>query len=235
MQAAHFLATGRRLLPTGPWDEDLLWLFGPAALEADRDEHPQPVSTGFEVGGYYTLRRDDSWAMIRCHTYRDRPSHVDPLHLDLWWRGLNILRDCGTYQYYIPGRGDIERYFKSIAGHNTVEIDGRDPIELVSRFLWLPWPKARVRHYEPRNVAAKWFEGEARGLRTVRDWACGTVGLWWGWPAMSGSLSTTCLRVSGIAQLCGGTSWTRRVGRATGRAFHCAVDIRREARFGVRG
>jgi hypothetical protein len=31
----------------------------------------------FDAGGYYTIRTPQAWAMIRCHTYRDRPGHVD--------------------------------------------------------------------------------------------------------------------------------------------------------------
>ena len=31
VQAAHYLTTGRRRFDRGPWDEDLLWLFGEGA------------------------------------------------------------------------------------------------------------------------------------------------------------------------------------------------------------
>ena len=32
VQATHVLTTGRRRLEEGPWDEDLLWMFGPASI-----------------------------------------------------------------------------------------------------------------------------------------------------------------------------------------------------------
>jgi asparagine synthase (glutamine-hydrolysing) len=160
IQATHYLAHRRRLLPAGPWDEDLLWLFGSEALASEEPPARRPVSKAFDVGGYYTLRRRDSWGMIRCHTYRERPSHCDQLHFDLWWRGQNILRDCGTYHYYVPGRRDIEYYFKSAAGHNNITIDGRDPRELVSRFLWFPWSRSRKRCYKATPEGPIWFEGE---------------------------------------------------------------------------
>ncbi len=57
----------------------------------------------------------------------------------------------------------MERYFKCMAGHNTVQIDKREPIELVSRFLFLPWPKARMRHYEPRGAKVGCIECEHYG------------------------------------------------------------------------
>ncbi|MFO0840249.1 MAG: alginate lyase family protein [Phycisphaerae bacterium] len=175
IQAAHFLATRRKLLPPGAWDEELLWLCGADALEAPHEtarrparstaalggatrsdsggaacpDYVAPVSSAFDAGGYYTLRGGESWAMIRCHAYRDRPAHVDPLHVDLWWRGLNVLRDCGTFRYYTPENPRVEMYFKSIAAHNTVEIDNAEPLELASRFLWFPWPAATRRAFEP--------------------------------------------------------------------------------------
>ncbi len=160
IQAGHYLIYRRRRLPPGPWDEDLLWLFGPEALEAPAEQERQPVSRAFESGGYYTLRGPQSWAMIRCHSYRDRPAHLDPLHLDLWWRGQNVLCDCGTYRYYTPEQPALEYYFKSIAAHNTVEIDGRDPVELVSRYLWLPWPRASKRWFETGGNPLMYFEGQ---------------------------------------------------------------------------
>lgn len=165
VQAVHYLCERRRLLPPGPWDEDLAWLFGGEALNSDAGtvapELAATASTAFETGGYYTLRRPDSWAMIRCHSYRDRVTQCDMLHLDLWWRGLNVLQDCGTHKYYVPDRPDVERYFKSIAAHNTVEMDGQDPLALVSRFLWLPWSKARRRCFEVEGDTERVFEGES--------------------------------------------------------------------------
>jgi asparagine synthase (glutamine-hydrolysing) len=97
--------------------------------------------------------------MVRCHTYRDRPGQCDPLHVDLWWRGVNVLRDCGTFQYYVAGRPDVEEYFSSAAAHNTVEIDGAEPFERMSKFLWFPWPRAKVRRFETGGEAPR-FEGE---------------------------------------------------------------------------
>ncbi|HDZ21304.1 hypothetical protein LCGC14_0181370 [marine sediment metagenome] len=161
IQAGHYLATGKRLLPPGPWDEDLLWLFGQDAVDAPSEPSTQPASARFDIGGYYTLRQDHSWLMTRCHTYRDRMGHCDQLHVDLWWRGVNLLRDCGTYQYYIPGREDLERHFGSMAAHNVVQLDGVDSGQKVSRFLIFPWGKAHVRHAElnrPEDVP--YFEGE---------------------------------------------------------------------------
>ncbi|GJQ26857.1 MAG: hypothetical protein HBSAPP02_18890 [Phycisphaerae bacterium] len=144
--AAMFIATGKRVLPAGPWDEAILWLCGAGAVE-NTPAVRHPAARRFDVGGYYTLRTGRTWAMIRCHRYLDRPGHVDMLHLDLWHDGVNVLRDCGTYRYYAPREPGMEKYFKDIAAHNTVQVGEGGPLELVSRFIWLPWPGARcTRH-----------------------------------------------------------------------------------------
>ncbi len=153
-QAARYQATGRRVLPDGPWNEMLIWLYGAEALRGE-PTHERPASQRFDAGGYYTLRGQDSWCMIRCHTYRDRPDHVDVLHLDLWHKGVNILGDSGSYKYYCPEAPALGKYFKDIAGHNTIEMGGQGPLELVSRFLWLPWPTGRCTTYGEDH-----FEGE---------------------------------------------------------------------------
>jgi asparagine synthase (glutamine-hydrolysing) len=175
VQTARYQATGRLVLAPGPWDEMALWLFGADALATGETPVPQDVAADLAIGrvdgegnptsatrggrytagGYYTLRTGDTWCMIRCHTYRDRPGHVDMLHVDLWWRGVNVLGDSGSYRYYDPGNPELERYFKDIRAHNTIEIDGAGPLELASRFLWLPWPQARCLEHR-----ADFWQGE---------------------------------------------------------------------------
>jgi hypothetical protein len=150
VQSVHYLVHRARRLPAGPWDEDALWLFGAEAATAEGPGSPAPRrGSRFDAGGYYTLRQAGSWAMIRCHRYRDRVGHSDPLHLELWWRGRNLLRDCGTYRYYIPGRPDMEDYFTGIRSHNTVEVDGSDPMPRYSRFQRFPLTRATVGRFEP--------------------------------------------------------------------------------------
>lgn len=154
VQAALYFSTGRRCLPRGPWDEALLWLYGPEALQGDPTGNV-PTSQCLDAGGYYTLRGQDSWCMMRCHSYRDRPAHVDPLHLDLWYRGVNILSDSGSYKYYCPESPEMGKYFKDISSHNTIEIDEHGPLDAVSRFLWLPWPTGRLLEFTDCSCTAE--------------------------------------------------------------------------------
>lgn len=172
IQLASYIA-GWRLLPSGPWDEPLIWLAGADMVEQTDGAGRRPASTRFDAGGYYTLRdaRTDDWAMVRCHSYRDRVGHVDMLHLDLWHRGQNVLRDGGSYGYYLPNDPEAERHFLSVEAHNTVQIDGAEPLRRVSRFLWAPWPRARVIEFSPDGAAATVFEGEHYGYDR-QPWRC---------------------------------------------------------------
>ena len=182
IQAAYFLAERKRLLPPGVWDEDLLWLFGATELDAaGKGDQAQGASSGgaglqqsvtLAIGGYHTLRRRQSWAMLRCHTYKSRPGQYDAMHLDLWWKGLNILQDTGTFQYYIPGREDVSEYFRSSPAHNTVQLDGADPCEWASRFLHVPWSRAKVRRFDaagdgPWCIEAERYDYDRRPWRVL--------------------------------------------------------------------
>ena len=141
LQAMYFLLHHKRLYERGPWDEDLLWLFGPAALESPMEKNIEPRNQ-FSRGGYYILRNRDNRAMIRCHTYRHRPTHADMLHMDLWWRGINVLCDSGSYMYHC--KKPWQHYFLSTAAHNTVEVDHKDQMTKGPRFMWYDWTKSSI-------------------------------------------------------------------------------------------
>jgi hypothetical protein len=143
LQSCWYLLKREKLYENGPWDEDLLWLFGSNAVTKPTVKK-QRKSTAFSSGGYYTLRSEKSWAMCRCHSYRTRVGHVDPLHVDLWTDGVNLLRDSGSYGYFIPKEPQLEYYFKSVWAHNVVIVDEVEPVQLISRFMWWPLPKSRI-------------------------------------------------------------------------------------------
>ncbi|MCH7702783.1 MAG: alginate lyase family protein, partial [Planctomycetes bacterium] len=166
--AMHYALHAQRLYDPGPWDEDLQWLFGesssrPAAQDAGSTDR-SPTSMQARDGGYYTLRGRESWAMVRCHTYRDRPVQADMLHMDLWWRGLNILRDSGTYRY------NCEQpwldYFQGTSAHNTVVVDGQDQMRRSGHFMWLHWTRSTVRYHQPlADGEIEYWEGQHESYR----------------------------------------------------------------------
>jgi hypothetical protein len=166
LQAAWFAVNGQRCLEPGPWDEKMLWLFGPDGLSAPLAQPTRETTFAAPKGGYYILRGDDSWAMTRCHTYRDRPSQADMLHLDLWHDGVNILRDAGSYMY--NGPEPWRSHFPSTAAHNTPEIDNQSQMTKGPRFLWFNWTRAKLLqlHTSPDRLIT-WLQAEHYGYRRI--------------------------------------------------------------------
>ena len=166
IQATHYSSTGARCYARGPWDEDLLWLFGPDALDAPV-EAARRDDLHAEVGGYYTLRASDGFAFIRCASFRDRPGQADMLHVDLWWKGQNLALDPGTYSYNAAPPWD--NALSRTAYHNTVTVDGLDQMEPVSKFVWLPWLRSRKRYYRKSTDGhLAYWEGEHDGYLRLK-------------------------------------------------------------------
>ncbi len=149
LQLASVLFCGHPALAPGPWDEPLHWLgLIPSSEQSEATPSPTPpfdarrmASRSVEIfadGGYALLRPTSrSWALLRLPTYRFRPAHADPLHLDLWHQGINLLRDGGSYAYNADAT-DLA-YFPGIAAHNSVQFDGAEPMPRLGRFLWGDW------------------------------------------------------------------------------------------------
>jgi Heparinase II/III-like protein/Heparinase II/III N-terminus len=166
IQATQYLTTGTRCYPVGPWDEDLLWLFGPEAGEAPLAT-PERESLNAAVGGYYTLRSTRGFAFIRCSNSDDRAAHADQLSVDLWWHGQNVACDAGTYSYNAGPPWD-----NGLAGtltHNTITVDGEDQMRRGGRFLWLDRVEGMVRfRAQSRLKRLEYWEGRHDGYRHLK-------------------------------------------------------------------
>lgn len=146
VQATYYWLRRERVYDAGPWDEDLVWLFGDEALSAPRTTINRQ-SQAFAIGGYYTLRGEATWGMLRCHSYRHHPHQADMLHLDVWWRGVNVLRDSGSYSYNAPAPWTY--YFVSTRAHNTVEVGGQSQMVKARRFTWVYLTRSQLQHFLP--------------------------------------------------------------------------------------
>jgi hypothetical protein len=122
--ARAFLRTG---LTPGPWDEMSSWFGLPASGRTA------------ESDAYLTdnLHGQSSWGYLRASRFKSRLTHMDQLHFDLWWRGLNLAQDAGTYLYNAGPPWDNP--LVSARVHNTVTVDGRDQMRRGGRFLVLDW------------------------------------------------------------------------------------------------
>jgi asparagine synthase (glutamine-hydrolysing) len=159
---ASWVAERRRVLPAGPWDELAWWLCGDEAAAAAIDPVPGH-DVAAETGGYYTLRGLETWGFMRCCAYRDRPAQADLLHVDLWWRGTNVVADPGTFAYT-----GVRPWDNGLAGtdaHNAVTVDGIDQMRRGPRFVWFGWPTGRVLHHGRIGDGVKLIEAEHDGYR----------------------------------------------------------------------
>lgn len=161
--AMHYLFHHRRLYEDGPWSEDLLWLFGSEALDASVSRLSRS-SKDLTCGGYFTMRGEQTWAMTRCYSYDVRPGQADLLHFDLWWKGVNVLRDSGSFSYYDP-EGQWCRYFLSTQAHNTVVVGHTDQMIKGPRFRWFSLAKSRFLGHEQGDFEI--WQGEHYGYRRL--------------------------------------------------------------------
>ncbi len=136
LQLASLLFIGSAALPSGPWDEAAAWL-GVFAEVGVRPWLGNLSSAVFPDGGYVVIRnRKGARVLVRAPTARFRPPHADALHLDLWWKGKNLLRDGGTYSY---AGGAVAEELASVVGHNVGQFDDHDQMPRLGRFLFGGW------------------------------------------------------------------------------------------------
>jgi hypothetical protein len=107
-----------------------------------------------EANPSHVLRHpvNGSWASIRIAHYKSRPAHADQLHVELWWQGINLAQDAGTYLYNSPspwGNSLVSAFV-----HNTLTADGQEFMLRAGRFLYLDWAQAQVIKSEtnPENL-----------------------------------------------------------------------------------
>ncbi len=149
LQAAGTVFLEQRPLPPGTWDEMSLW-FGHSTQQALRmnaeevsdisDSSLQPADNPSISPLIIRNPNSESHAYLRAAQFRSRPGHADQLHLDLWWRGLNLAQDAGSFLYNAAPPWD-----NSLSGtntHNTLMVNHLNQMTRASRFLWLDWAQA---------------------------------------------------------------------------------------------
>lgn len=135
LDALHQMLTGKKLYADDY--EDKGW-YG-----VSKDKYPvikrQYGCISYPVSGYYLIREQDTLSFIHCGDYKDRPAHADNLHIDIWYKGENVLLDAGSYKYNTTP--ELTKYFGGTESHNTVMLDGHDQMLKGGRFIWYYWPK----------------------------------------------------------------------------------------------
>lgn len=145
LQAAARIFLGQPAWEPGLWDEMGLWLGTrpfPPEIPGGSPGKPRldnPDKEGFRP---VVLRSHggETWAYLRAARFTARPGHADQLHVDLWWRGLNLALDPGTYRYTAPPPWDNRLVGCDV--HNTVTVAEHDQMLRAGRFLYLDWAQA---------------------------------------------------------------------------------------------
>ncbi|QHI11599.1 alginate lyase family protein [Acinetobacter haemolyticus] len=103
----------------------------------------------FNRSGLITAQQADLFLAFKLPIYKFKPSQCDALHLDLWLRGKNILRDGGTFSYNSTNE-DFE-YFGGVRSHNTIQFDNREQMPRLRRFLLGAWLSPKRLQYFSKN------------------------------------------------------------------------------------
>ncbi|MCW3124294.1 MAG: heparinase, partial [Flavipsychrobacter sp.] len=98
--------------------------------------------------------------------YKDRPAQADNLHLDIWYKGENILLDAGSYKYNTDAA--TMRYFNGTASHNTVMLDDKDQMLKGSHFIWYYWSACKSAYLQENNDTYI-FDGAIRAFRYIKS------------------------------------------------------------------
>lgn len=167
LNTLHYLLTGHQLFENKEVHEDLTWVLNNNIAPKNFKKLKQEIGfISFKNGGYYICRTENTFTFLRCGSHKDRPSHSDNLHMDVWVKGENILRDSGTYKYNTDK--EIIDYFSGTLGHNTVLVDNQSQMLKGTRFIWFYWTQC---------LAAKWtedmdyyiFEGSISAFRYLNE------------------------------------------------------------------
>ena len=205
LQTAARSFLGAPAFPPGPWDQMSAWF----------DQPSEPDAPLFEPAGGtgVFLPHPDltSRASLRAAVFDHRPGHADQLHVDLWWRGLNLAADPGTFLYNAGPPWDnalAQAFF-----HNTLTVDGRDQMTRAGRFLYVDRAQANIVARSTTTVTAEHDGYRALGIRHRRSltavpggWqvddlldgrseSCRTIRLHWLLPDLPWRLEWTALHV----------------------------------------
>lgn len=148
LNALHYTLTGIDLDKNFDKEESF-WL-GRIHIDKVRERISKKQGTiSFNVGGYYLCRQNDVLTFVRCGNHKDRPAQADNLHIDIWYRGDNVLRDSGTYKYNTSK--DMLDYFMGTRSHNTVVVDNKSQMLKGGRFIWYYWTQKQTAFWDEKD------------------------------------------------------------------------------------
>lgn len=165
LDALHGLLTGHSLYKD--YFEDAQWVGHKVSSNRNTfvSIEKQFGMLKFEKSGFYLIREDDTLSFVRCGLFKKNGS-TDQLHLDIWYKGKNVLIDGGSYMYNTDE--STVRYFAGTEAHNTVMIGNYDQMQKGMRFIWF---------YPPTFIAVDLkekddmyvFKGEINAFKQIAE------------------------------------------------------------------
>lgn len=133
LDALHQLLTNKPLYDEAL--EDSRWVGAKVAERRKAFEkiEKQKRLIAFEKSGYYLMRDTNSLTFIRCGAFKNN-GNTHLLHVDVWYKGENVLMDGGSYKYNTDN--DTVRYFAGTESHNTIMLGNNDQMQKGPRFMW---------------------------------------------------------------------------------------------------
>lgn len=162
INTTYALTAGKQIYEGGQHQEELIWFSGGKKLGEYKIERRLKESSQFTDAGLFTIRAGRSWLMFVSNNYTSRPSHMDQNHIDLWYNGVNVLCDAGTYSYACEG----SRNLVNNKGHNTAVVDDKPQMNSSGYFMIYDWTKRELGHCEANSVESKTVS--ANGYQHVR-------------------------------------------------------------------
>jgi hypothetical protein len=141
--------------------EDDFWDARPTRAFAESVLGPSPeTAPPTPTGLTWSHAADGAFTVLKGGRPGRRPTEADALHVEHRVNGVEVLRDAGSFRYIGPA--GLDAWFRSAQAHNTVVVNGDEPLKKLARFLWDTPQRSRivVQGWGKRGMA--WARAEQR-------------------------------------------------------------------------
>ncbi len=139
------------------------------SLTGEKAECPTGTAWSFPDTGYYVMAPEAGTRLfVDCGPvgpdYQPGHSHSDTLSFELSVKGKRVIVDSGCFQYT---DGDIRRYNRGSAGHNSVTVDGQNQSEVWCAHRCARRANPLYGRLERQSDGTLLFEGAHDGYRRL--------------------------------------------------------------------
>lgn len=136
VQTLYGLTEEIKVFKDGPWNEPLFWRMHERYTNLQQKQVDLPAAELLD-NQFLRINKQEFQVFLIIPDDGFRLGN-DLFHIDVWYKGRNILIDSGSYSYNDP---NSTTKFQSIKAHNTIQFDDHEPMPTISRFLNGEWIK----------------------------------------------------------------------------------------------